>query len=227
MVRKSHHIEGSYVFYGERYTPKGISFKKDLIIDKKRQESRSNEPMSLVCLSLEGTLFKKIKHCERSSVPRSWRANAIEMTYSLDSFTEKHLLLERPGAADLLLSLTKHAETMIYSSQEPEFIEQALLQLSIAQGNPDTCSDIEYDRAAAYVDQSYWSRDQCMHKSGVYLKSLGAVAEHSDSCINDIWLIDHKPNLVDFPSHVVTVPEFTGDADDRELYKLVDRIFVN
>ncbi|WP_354667751.1 MULTISPECIES: NIF family HAD-type phosphatase [Amphritea] len=60
-----------------------------------------------------------------------------------------------------------------------------------------------------------------------YRKSLGTLSEFLEEGINDIWLIDHQPNRVDFPSHVIAIPSFTGDPKDCELYRLIDRIFIN
>ena len=45
------------------------------------------------------------------------------------------------------------------------------------------------------------------------------------SNINDIWLIDDKPELVDFPSRVICVEPYTGDPRDVELLRLIHQIF--
>jgi hypothetical protein len=59
------------------------------------------------------------------------------------------------------------------------------------------------------------------------MKSLSEVSYHFDSLIQDIWLIDNKPELLDFPNHGVFIPEFTGDPEDRELLKLTEKLFIN
>ena len=214
-------------YYGQKDRPKDIIFEKDLIIDKKGSLDKSKNPTPLVCLSLNGTLLKKINYSEGLDTPKSWKIGAVEVECSSDGFIQKHILLQRPGAADFIVELNKYAETVIYSSQKLDFIAESLLQLSIAQGDPDFCSEKELTRGAAYMDLGMWGQDQCMNKSGVYMKSLGVLSDYVDTQISDTWLIDHKPGLVDFPCHVVTLPEFKGDPEDRELYKLADRIFIN
>ncbi len=204
-----------------------LTEKKSLIVDLSSLKDDFSEAGPLVCISLEGTLFRKIRPSNISSTPKQWLDGAIEITYSQADQVEKNILIQRPGAADLLVELSKHVSLMVYSSQTSEFIDEALLQLSIVQGDPDNCTDLEYARAEAYYNLDVWSRDQCIEAKEGYRKSLGTLSEFFDSGINDIWLIDHKPEQVDFSNHVICVSEFFGDPDDRELYKLIDKMFIN
>ncbi|WP_415900839.1 NIF family HAD-type phosphatase [Neptuniibacter sp. QD48_11] len=179
--------------------------------------------MPTVCLGLNGTLFWKLGLSDATALPEDWLKNAV----SVESNEGCHIVIPRPGAAELLVELERHACPMIYSAQNEEFIEKALLQLSIAQGDPDTCTDEEYEKSEAFYDHYVWSRDQCIAGPEGFRKSLGTLSEFSDNSINDIWLIDHSPERVDFPNHVIGVAEFTGDPQDRELFKVIDQIFVN
>jgi len=213
--------------FPERKRPTDIHFSTELTIDRKLEGYNPDVEPAFICLGLEGVLFKKVEYTNRYTVPELWQENLIEVKYQSNGVNQKCLLLERPGAGDFLCLLAKHALYFIYTSQEIEFAEEALLQLSIAQGHPDTCSEIEYDRGEAYMDLGIWARKQCMKKNGQYMKSLGEVSYYFDSLIKDIWLVDNKPELLDFPSHGIYIPEFTGDPEDRELSKLADRIFVD
>ena len=213
--------------FPERKSPTNVHFNTELIIYRKLEGYNPGIEASFVCLGLEEVLFKKVEYSDRSTVPQAWQAALIEVNYQLDGVDQKCLLIERPGAGDFLCLLNKHATYSFYTSQEFEFAEAALLQLSIAQGDPDTCSDIECDRGEAYMGASIWAREQCMKKNGQYMKSLGEISYFFDSQLNDTWLIDNKPELLDFPTHGVFIPEFTGDPEDRELLKLTEKLFIN
>ncbi|MBU2964680.1 NIF family HAD-type phosphatase [Amphritea sp. 2_MG-2023] len=154
----------------ETRKPMGITEINSLIIDRNNPYNNFSRPRPIVCLSLEGILFRKIKHSERSMIPDNWLDSAIDITYVKENETENYTLLQRPGAADLLVELVKHASPMIYSTQTNEFIEEALLQLSIAQGDPETYTEAEYQKSEAYMEHSVWSRDQCIEKATVVVK---------------------------------------------------------
>lgn len=207
----------------ETRKPKGLIAVKSLILDRSRSSSNVSQPLPTVCLGLNGTLFWKLSMPEAASISEVWLKSSVKV----ESDEGSHIVIPRPGAAELLVELERHACPMIYSAQNEEFIEKALLQLSIAQGNPDTCSDAEYEKSEAFYDHYVWSRDQCIAGPEGFRKSLGTLSEFSDNSINDIWLIDHSLERVDFPNHVIGVTEFKGDPQDRELFKVIDQIFVN
>lgn len=204
----------------ETRKPKSLIDIKSLIIDRSR---RTTHTMPTVCLGLNGTLFWKLNPSDATALPKDWLQNAV----SVESNEGCHIVIPRPGAAELLVELERHACPMIYSAQNEEFIEKALLQLSIAQGDPDTCTDEEYEKSETFYDHYIWSRDQCIAEPEGFRKSLGTLSEFSDNSINDIWLIDHEPERVDFPSHVISVTEFGGDPEDRELFRVIEERFVN
>lgn len=43
--------------------------------------------------------------------------------------------------------------------------------------------------------------------------------------MSSIWIIDDKPELVDFSSHVIPVSTFTSDPEDFELYRVMHQIY--
>jgi len=208
----------------ETRKPKHLSQIKGLLIDRSTEESDFSQLPPTVCISLNGTLFHKATPSDAEKLDNAWLKDAV----SVESNEERHIVIPRPGALDLLLELEKHTCPMVYSSQTEEFIEAALLQLSISLyesncfGNHD-----EYEKANAYIDHYVWSREQCIKGAKGYQKSLGTLSELSENGINDIWLIDHNTELVDFPSHVIKVSEFCGDPSDRELFRVADQIFIN
>jgi hypothetical protein len=104
-----------------------------------------------------------------------------------------------------------------------DFIEAVLKAINLKLLNDQ--SDRNNAEYIGIQDSYFWSKDQCIKKDDVYLKSLGAVNEYSLSNINDIWLIDDKPHLVDFPSHVIPVTTFKGDPEDSELLRVMYQIF--
>ncbi|MEM5529724.1 NIF family HAD-type phosphatase [Gammaproteobacteria bacterium AS21] len=202
--------------------PINIDYAKALVIDRSGKKYKS-----MVCLELEGVLFKSFKFNNIVNVPKAWREGLIDVNYVQNDILEHKVLIERPGAAELLVELNKYCEIMIYSYLPEAFIEEALLRLSIAQGDPDFCTDDELEKGEAYYGRYIWSRDQCVKDGENYLKSLGILSDFSDDNINDIWLIDNKSELVDFPSHVVSVSDFLGDPEDKDLYRIMEEIFIN
>lgn len=211
----------------ETRKPLALTEIKNLIVDRSASQESFHRSSPLVCVGLDGVLFKKIRQDDLSNLPVEWLKNSVEIEYPVGDNLESCTLLQRPGAADLMLELAKYANPMIYSSLPEEFIEEALLKLSIAQGDPDDCTDLEYAKATAYDGHYVWSRDQCIDAPDGYRKTLGTLAEFSDHEINDIWLIDHRPDFVDFPSHVVKVAYFTGDPADRDLFRVIEQIFID
>jgi len=199
-----------------------LDYAKALVIDRSGKKYKS-----MVCLELEGVLFKSFNVDNIVNLPKAWGEKLIDVKYTQNDLLEHKVLIERPGAAELLVELNKYCEIMIYSYLPEAFIKEALLRLSIAQGHPDSCTDEELEKGEAYYGRYIWSRDQCVKDGENYLKSLGILSDHSDDNINDIWLIDNNSELVDFPSHVVSVSNFLGDPEDNDLYRIIDEIFIN
>lgn len=219
-------LESDMHFCKKTRKPLGISELKGLVIDRCDQSKRDYFYVCPnVCIALDRTLFYRIKPSDTSELCADWLKNAVEVVAKKQNAEEKWLVLARPGATELLMALDKYASPMVYSSESDEFIDAALLALSIAQGDPD----IDYcdSEAEAYMDLYVWSQKQCILTNEGYKKSLGLLSELSDHGINDHWLIDHRPDLADFPSHVIAVSEFTGDPADRDLYRVMDQIFIN
>ncbi|WP_421866638.1 NIF family HAD-type phosphatase [Motiliproteus sp.] len=204
--------------------PLGLVEINSLTIDRKKDLNDFSIPKPTVCLSLTSTLFYMIKATELADIDEEWVESAIEVSYQEDG-PKKCRIIPRPGLTQLLVELERYCSPMIYSSESDQFIDAALLALSIAQGDPeqDDCS-LE---AGAYMGHCVWSMHQCVPTELGYKKSLGTLSEFTESGINDIWIIDHNPQQVDIPSRVLTVPKFSGDLSDRALFKLMDQIFIN
>jgi hypothetical protein len=208
----------------ETRKPKSLKQVKSLLIDKNKGQADFSHLPPTVCLSLNGTLFHKATPSEAEKLEDPWLHEAV----SINCDGRSHVVIPRPGALDLLLELDKYACPMIYSSQKEGFIEAALLQLAISLTDTNRFDDeSDYERSDAYMDHCVWSQDQCIAGIDGYQKSLGTLSEFTDNGINDIWLIDHKPELVDFPSHVISVSEFFGDPFDRDLFRVADQIFMD
>jgi hypothetical protein len=210
----------------ETNKPFKLHYSKTLVVDRNAEYEFCNS-IPLVCVGLEGTLIKTIEDEMFSNESQLSIKQAINISYTEDGIESSYRVIERPGAAELLVELSKHAGSMIYSSLPLIQIEEIMLRLSIAQGDPDTCTMQELKKGEAFYHQYVWSRDQCVPDKNGYIKSLGTLSEFSDEQINDIWLIDHKPEFVDFPSHVLTVTKFDGCPDDKDLYRLIDQLFIN
>jgi len=210
-----------------RKTRKPIEIKelKSLVIDRDESNRDKYYVYPTVCVNLNRTLFYSIKSSDTPNLSNTCLKNAIEFIYDEAGIEEKHFVLARPGTTELLMELKKYTSLMIYSSESDEFIDAAMLALSIAQGDPDI-DDCDY-QADAYMNLYVWSKKQCIPTTEGFKKSLGLLSRLSDDGINDHWIIDHRPDLVDFPSHVISVSEFTGDPTDRELYRVCDQLFIN
>jgi len=198
-----------------------------LVIDRKKEYS-SDTPKPLICLSMEGTLFTKVgglsavisnKKLYKNSVKFAYLENNCEITCTIDI---------RPGAAELLLQLDMLATHMVYSCESDEFIEAALDAIAKAEVEKNAIDEDFSDSVyCAFSDLDIWSVDQCIYQDGKFLKSLGVLSDFVDHSINDVWIIDDKPEQVDFPSHAIAVSSFNGDPEDRELFRLMHQIFIN
>jgi len=165
-----------------------------------------------------------IKHEEESLLPDNWLINAIDIVPCRDEDEEHCVVIPRPGMTELLIALKKYASPMIYSTESDAFIEEVMVAFSIDQGDPvDT---VAFEKSRAYMDLYTWSQLQCVNTNDGYKKSLVTLAECSKNKINDVWIVDDKPTLVDLPAHVLAVPSFFGDPEDRALFKLIDKLFI-
>lgn len=178
----------------------------------------------LVCLSLDRTLCHVINQQEAVTLPKSWLISAVEMNAGEERSYEKCIVIPRPGAIELLLELERYTSPMIYSSETDAFIEDMMVAFAIAQGDPEV--DGVAEKSDAFMDIYTWSRDQCIETNRGYEKSLSALVD-TYYHIDDVWLIDDRPELVDFPQRVLTVPSFYGDPNDRALFNLIDQVFIN
>lgn len=194
-----------------------------LIVDRSLEFDFS-KTCPLVCLSLNRTLFYVIKYEQATTLPKSWLVGSIELGACNKKEYEHCIVLPRPGAPELLLELKRYTSLIIYSCESGGFIDDAMVAFSIIQGDPEV--DGVEEKANAFMDIYTWSREQCIETNRGYEKSLGALAD-TFYHIDDVWIIDDQPDLVDFPSHVLTVPSFYGDPTDRILFKLMDDIFIN
>lgn len=211
----------------ETNKPKGITDVKRLILDRQGSPHSAGQLGPTVCVSLDKTIFCKINASSAEKIAKNWLVNAIEVDCCLEDDREKQVIIPRPGATELLVELARYSNPMIYSSLPIEVIEETMLQLSIAEANPEEGGDIEYERSEAYIGHYVWSSEQCIKDSSGYRKSLGVLSEFSDNAINNIWIIDHKPERVDLPTRVIAVSEFKGDPEDRDLFRLIDDVFIN
>jgi hypothetical protein len=212
-------------FCQETKRPLGLTELKGLVIDREEKNREKHYVPQTICMSLDRTLFYRIKSTEHLTLSDDYFKTAVEVVYEENGTVKRDFIIERPGATQLLVELDNYASPMIYSSETDEFIEAALLALSTSKINQDTdeCSS----HADVYMELYIWSREQCIPTSNGFLKSLGILSHVSDDGINDHWFIDSRPDLVDFSSHVVAVSDFTGDLNDRELYRIIDQIFIN
>lgn len=180
-----------------------------------------DETRQTVCLGFNHTLAFVFSNANRNSVPEDYLENAIMLDQGI-------YLIPRPGAGELLRRLYEHASPLIYSRGLMDDLEAMTLALSMAEGDPDDYeSNDEYfdERAFAWVSVPIWSEAQCVVEDEICIKSLGNLCEHTEGQINNTWLIDHCDEWVDFPTHVVKVPAFYGDSEDKHLYELMGKIF--
>ena len=179
----------------------------------------------IVCIGLDGVILFKIDPLEESDQPEGWFDGATYVEYEEAGIKYQYLIRFRPILAKLLIQLNRYTVLVVYSSQSKEFVEAVLkvLNIKLQKTHPSK----NEDKFAGIQDAYFWSRDQCIKKKSGFIKSLGAVNEYSMSNINDIWLIDDKPELVDFPSRVICVEPYTGDPRDVELLRLIHQIFNN
>ncbi|MBR9869469.1 MAG: hypothetical protein GYB20_01815 [Oceanospirillales bacterium] len=203
--------------------PVDLKIVQTLIVDRSLEFDFS-KTCPLVCLSLNRTLFHVIKYEEATTLPKSWLVDSIELGGCKKKEYEHCIVLLRPGTPELLLELKRYTTPMIYSCESDGFIDDVMVAFSIAQGGPEV--DGVEEKANAFMDIYTWSREQCIETNRGYEKSLGALVD-TYYHIDDVWIIDDQPDLVDFASHVLTVPRFFGDPTDRALFKLMDDIFIN
>ncbi len=193
-----------------------------LIIKRDRKPKPVSE-RPIVCIGLDGVVFYNMCLRDSFDLPASWAKDSVHIKYKNKKGLYNYEIILRPKLGELLIELNQHAIVVVYSSMHKEFIEAALkainLKLLNAQNHQNNAEFI------GIQDSYFWSKDQCIKKDDVFLKSLGAVNEYSLSNINDIWLIDDQPELVDFPSHVIEVSTFKGDPEDSELLRLMYQIF--
>ncbi len=206
--------------------PLSLATNDRLSIDLKKKDSiHSRTP--LVCLSLEGTLFKKVFRHEIITSSEISYLNTITFSYVENSNELSCTILLRPGVTELLTKLSQSVDYMIYSSETDSFIQAAMDAIAQSEAeqnadNEDLC-ELIFD---AMSNVHFWSIDQCIYKEGLFFKSLGSLAEFAEKSINDIWIIDDKPDQIDFSSHALSVSTFNGDLQDKELVRIIHQIFI-
>jgi len=124
-----------------------------------------------------------------------------------------------------LNALSNHVGLVVYTSQSKDFVEAVLLAISTALEKKE-----DYvTRQMSYLirDFYYWSREQCIERDDQFHKTLAIIDEYSFTCMSSIWIIDDKPQLVDFTSHVIPVSTFKGDPEDLELFRIMHQIFID
>jgi hypothetical protein len=206
-------------FLSERKTePTDLKLVNELKISVNEEASESTQT---VCLGFNHTLAFVFSNSNKGKVPDEFLDSAIMLDQGM-------YVIPRPGSGELLRRLNYHAAPMIYSRGLLDDLEAMMLALSIAEGDPDDFeSNDEHfeERANAWISIPIWSDEQCVETGEVSIKSLGNLCEHIEGQINHTWLIDYCDKWVDFPTHVVKVPEFYGDPEDKYLYELMGKIF--
>lgn len=202
--------------------PYRLSEKNRLVL-RGNKKVKDNAEKPIVCIGLDGVIFYNMSFRDKLELPSIWCKDAISIKYENRKSIYMYQVVLRPKLNEFLIELNQHATVIAYSSMHKDFIEAALKAI-----NQTLLSEQSNQNNAEFIgiqDSYFWSVDQCIKKNDVYLKSLGAVNEYSLSNINDIWLIDDKPELVDFPSHVIPVSTFKGDPEDLELFRIMHQIF--
>jgi len=202
--------------------PSRLSEIKRLVIERgKKPKSGSEKP--IVCIGLDGVVFHNMSVRDKFDMPATWRKSSLYIKYENKKGLYNYEVILRPKLGELLVELNQHAIVVVYSSMRKEFVEAALAAINLTLLNEH--NDQNNAEFIGIQDSYFWSKDQCIKKDDDYLKSLGAVNEYSLSNINDIWLIDDQPHLVDFPSHVIPVSTFKGDPEDSEFLRVIHQIF--
>jgi len=174
------------------------------------------------------TLFVKVNRFEALLQNNGLFKNKVEFTYIENNSEVRCIIDVRPGAVELLVQLKKSANCMIYSCESDTFTEAALEAIANSEAENNIFDeDLSDSIYSAFSYFNIWSVDQCSYKNGKFLKSLGVLSTFVEYSINDIWIVDDKPELVDFPSHAVSVAPYNGDPEDRELFRVMHQIFIN
>ncbi len=209
--------------------PNNFNYIEKLIID------RTGLATQVVCLDLDKTLIylsnKTITSTHQDfHIKRKWLDNGINIHFDDNQNPRNEfVIIPRPGFAELITELSGHAVPVIYSSLTDSHLNRIMHALSSAYDLEDTEQQTQLSRETTYAcwRMLQWSREQCIQTNIGFKKSLGNFAKHNNIQINDLWLLDSRPDMVDFPSHVIQVPPFYGDPNDRALFELIDDVFIN
>jgi len=213
----------------QKQLPNDFNCIEKLIIDRKQLATQ------VVCLDLDKTLIylsskNNVTYHENYNFRKRWLNNGIDIKLdSIKSSDYEFVIVPRPGFAELITELRCHAVPVIYSSFSKDHVDRIMRALSAAYDieDPEQLTELSRETTYACWRMPQWSREQCIQTDNGYEKSLGHFAKQNNIQINDLWLIDNRPDMVDFPSHVIQVPPFYGDPDDRALFTLIDDIFIN
>lgn len=207
--------------------PNDFNYIEKLIID------RNNLAKQVICLDLDKTLIYLVNRTintihQEFDFKKQWLDNGININLNSDPRNE-FVILPRPGFAEFITELSHHAVPVIYSNLTNNHLRGIMHTLSSAYDLDDVEEQTQLSRETTYAcwKMLQWSREQCIHTNIGFKKSLGHFAQHNNIQINDLWLIDNRSDMVDFPSHVIQIPPFYGDPSDRALFTLIDDIFIN
>ena len=213
----------------KKQIPNNFNYIENLIIDRKGLATQ------VVCLDLDKTLiYLSNKACitthQDFHFKRKWDENGfnINLDFTKNPRNES-VIIPRPGFAEFITQLSWHAVPVIYSSFTGDHLRRIMHTLSSAYDPDDSEQQTQLSRETTYAcwRMLQWSREQCIQTNIGFKKSLGHFAKQNNIQINDLWLIDSRPDMVDFPNHVIQIPPFYGDPSDRALFKLIDDIFIN
>ena len=209
--------------------PNNFNYIEKLIIDRKGLATQ------VVCLDLDKTLIYLSNKAfvtghQDFHFKRKWHDNGFNI--NLDSNKNprnESVIIPRPGFAELITQLSWHAVPVIYSNFSDDHLSSIMHSLSSGYDPDDSEQQTQLSRETTYActRMLQWSREQCIQTNIGLKKSLGHFAKQNNIQINDLWLIDNRPDMVDFPNHVIQIPPFYGDPNDRALFKLIDDIFIN
>lgn len=188
----------------------------DLIIDR---NTRPGNFESAVCLNLEGTLLSINRDLNNIDVNNEYTFPVLRHPPNKDFF-----VTVRPGAVELMVELIKYALPYFYTELSRSEALDITYHLHM---NDHHDSDWAEALAVSSVNIPVLSKEHCSETPFGPKKLLGNLSEETDWPINHLWMIDRPSALVDFPSKLITVPEFNGDMSDRHLYDLIERIFIN
>ena len=209
--------------------PGNFNYIEKLIVD------REGSTTQVVCLDLDKTLIylsnkAPISTYQDFHFKEEWLDSGININLDANKETRNELvLIQRPGFAEFITELSAYAVPVIYSNLAEKHLRSVMHTLSSAYNPDDPEQETQLSRETTYACWRIpqWSRKQCIETNTGLKKSLGHFAKLNNIQINDLWLIDNRPDMVDFPSHVIQIPPFYGDPNDRVLFKLIDDIFNN